>query len=63
MARTYRGLYVQRLNNGQIYNIKVAMPGGSESTVSVFDYQAREIEPCIDRLPDAEEYFARLSSP
>ena len=58
-----RGLYVQRFNNGQVYNVKVVVPGGSESTVSVFDYLARELEPRIDRLPDDKEYFAKLSNP
>jgi hypothetical protein len=63
VASSYRGVYVQRHSNGQIYNVQVVAPGGSSYPVSFFDYQAREIEPPIDMLPDAEEYFAKLNNP
>ena len=63
MTSSYRGVYVRRYSNGQIYNVQVATPQGNSSTVSLFDYHAREIEPPIDRLPDAEEYLARLNNP
>ena len=63
MTSSYRGVYVRRYSNGQIYNVQVATPQGNSSTVSPFDYHAREIEPPIDRLPDAEEYFAKLTKP
>ena len=60
---SYRGVFVRRYSNGQIYNVQVATPQGNSSTVSLFDYHAREIEPPIDRLPDAEEYFAERTKP
>ena len=59
----YRGVYVRRYSNGQIYNVQVATPQGNSSTVSLFDYHAREIEPPLERLPNAEEYFAKLTKP
>lgn len=61
MASSYRGVYVKRYHNGQIQHVHVVMPGstGISTPISVFDYQAREIQPPIDRLPDAEEYFAK----
>jgi len=54
-------VYVKRYHNGQIQHVHVVMPGstGISTPISVFDYQAREIQPPIDRLPDAEEYFAK----
>jgi hypothetical protein len=63
MANGYRGVYVQRYSNGQIHKVQVAEPGGHPIPLSLFDYQAREIQPSVDRLPDAEEYFAKLSEP
>jgi hypothetical protein len=63
VASSYRGVYVQRGSNGQIHNVQVVAPGGRSYPVTFFDYQAREIEPPVDRLPDAEEYFAKLSNP
>jgi hypothetical protein len=59
VASSYRGLYVQRLNNGQISNVQVKTPEGKSNTLSFFDYQAREIQPSIDQLPDAATYFAK----
>ena len=63
MTSSYRGVYVRRYSNGQIYNVQVATPQGNSSTFSLFDYQAREIYPPVDRLPDADEYFAKLTKP
>jgi hypothetical protein len=60
---SHRGVYVQRYSNGQIHNVQVSAPGGSSIPISFFDYQAREIEPPVDALPDAEEYFAKLNNP
>jgi len=39
------------------------MPGctGISTPISVFDYQAREIQLPMERLPDAEEYFAKAT--
>ena len=59
----YRGVCVRRYSNGQIYNVQIATPQGNSSTVSLFDYHAMEIEPPIDQLPDAEEYFAKPNHP
>jgi hypothetical protein len=59
----YRGIYGQRRSNGQIHNVQVAAPGGLSIPLSLFDYQAREIEPSVDRLPEAEDYLAKLNSP
>jgi len=63
VASSYRGVYVQRYSNGQIHNVEVVAPGGSSHPISFFDYQAREIQPPVDRLPDADEYFAKLGNP
>jgi len=63
VARSYRGAYVKRYSNGQIQNVHVVMPGctGISTPISVFDYQAREIQLPMERLPDAEEYFAKAT--
>jgi hypothetical protein len=63
LTSSYRGVYVRRYSNGQIHKVQVVSPGGGSITISLFDYQAREIQPSVDRLPDAEEYFAKLNNP
>jgi hypothetical protein len=56
---TYRGLYVQRLRNGRIYNVQVEMADSPRGiTFSPEDYQARGIEPPLKELPNEAEYFA-----
>ena len=63
MSNWYRGVYVQRLNNGQIYSVQVVAPGLILMTLPPREYAARGIQPPMDKLPDAEEYFAKLSNP
>jgi len=63
VTSSYRGVYVQRYRNGQIHKVQVATPDGCPIPLSLFDYQAREIEPPVDRLPDAQGYFAKLDNP
>ena len=63
MSDWYRGVYVQRLSNGQIYTVHVVAPGLVLMTFSPADYEASGIHPPMDKLPDAEEYFAKLRKP
>ena len=63
VASSYSGLYVERYNNGQIHKVQVVAPGGHSIPLSLFDCQARDIQPSVDRLPDAEEYLAKLNGP
>jgi hypothetical protein len=57
MRSTYQGLYVQRYDNGQIHNVQVTSPGGASIPLDPDDYVARGIEPPMEELPDAAEYF------
>jgi len=56
MTSSYKGLYVQRLNNGKIYSVQVVDPGGNSISLEPDIYIQREVQPPIDELPDKDEY-------
>lgn len=49
---SYKGLYVQRRSDNQIYNVQVEDPFGNELGLTPEVYINRQIEPPIDELPD-----------
>ena len=53
---TYKGIFVQRLNDGTIYGVQVLEESGHEVTWKPGDYIERGIEPAIDSLPNQEDY-------
>jgi len=57
MASLYRGIYVQRYRNGEVHNVQVVSPGGHSMAITPEMYLAKEIEPPMDSLPDAEQYL------
>ena len=58
-SKSYRGLYVQRLKNGRIFSVHVALPGSRRGIAfSPEDYEARGIQPPLKELPAEAEYFA-----
>lgn len=48
----YRGIAVQRLANGSIFNVVVKEANGHIVNFIPEDYVAREIQPPINTLPD-----------
>lgn len=48
----YRGIAVQRLANGSIFNVVVKEANGHIVNFTPEDYVAREIQPPINTLPD-----------
>lgn len=48
----YRGIAVQRLSDGSIFNVVVKEANGHVVNFTTEDYIAREIQPAIDTLPD-----------
>lgn len=53
---SYKGLYVQRLENGQVHSVQVEDTGGNSIPLDPNTYQERGISPPIDSLPDAQDY-------
>lgn len=47
----YKGLYVQRLSDGTIFNVQVEDSHGYENALDPKIYIEREIEPDINSLP------------
>lgn len=52
----YKGIYVQRLNDGSIFNVKVEDSAGTSLTLDPQDYINRGIQPDIKQLPDIDNY-------
>lgn len=52
----YIGLYVTRLENGEIYGVQVETDGGFSTSLLPEDYIQRGIKPPIDELPDGENH-------
>jgi hypothetical protein len=57
MASFYQGIYVQRFGNGEIHNVQVISPGGHSMSITPEMYLSKGVEPPMDSLPDAEQYF------
>lgn len=53
---SYKGLYVQRLPDGVIFNVQVEYQGG-EIGLEPQTYIGRGAQPPIDQLPDVGEYL------
>lgn len=56
MVSSYKGLYVQRLNDGTIDSVQVVDPGGNSIPLDPQTYVNRQVEPPIEELPDLESY-------
>lgn len=52
----YKGLYVQRLENGEIHGVQVVDPSGISLSLPPDIYVQRGIKPPIENLPDQEDY-------
>lgn len=55
----YIGLYVTRLENGEIYGVQVETNGGFSTSLTPEDYIRREIKPSIDKLPDSNDFISQ----
>lgn len=53
---SYTGLFVQRLENGEIHNVQVEDTGGISIPLDPKTYMERGIKPPINQLPDAKDY-------
>lgn len=60
---SYRGLYVQRLENGEIDSVQVVDPLGNSLPLEPQKYIERQINPPIEELPDIDGYRATLAKP
>jgi hypothetical protein len=56
MSSSYTGLYVQRLSDGTIHNVKVVDTAGHSIPLDPDTYTERDVKPPIDQLPDQEDY-------
>ncbi|SES30053.1 hypothetical protein SAMN04487958_1132 [Vreelandella subterranea] len=52
MESSYKGLYVQRDERGEIISVQVVDTGGNSLPLDPEIYIEREVEPPIDELPD-----------
>tara|TARA_R110002110_G_scaffold290721_2_gene504804 strand:- start:422 stop:601 length:180 start_codon:yes stop_codon:yes gene_type:complete len=53
---SYKGLFVQKLDNSQIIDVQVEDPHGNSLTLPEDDYRSRGILPLIEDLPDSKNY-------
>ncbi|MEZ2293919.1 hypothetical protein [Variovorax sp. RCC_210] len=56
MTSSYTGLYVQRLENGDIHSVQVVDTGGNSIPLDPQVYVDRGVLPPIGTLPDQEDY-------
>jgi len=56
MASSYKGLYVQRLSDGNIHGVQVVDSGGNSISLDPQTYIDRQVKPPIEELPDLENY-------
>jgi hypothetical protein len=53
---SYKGLYVQRFENGTIHSVQVVDTGGNSIPLDPEIYIERGVKPPIEQLPDQENY-------
>lgn len=53
---TTKGLYVQRLDNGEIHGVQVKDSAGNDRSVTPDVYVARGYEPPLESLPNIADY-------
>lgn len=53
---SYKGLYVQRLEDGTIFGVQVADSSGNSISLLPQTYIEREVCPPIESLPDQANY-------
>jgi hypothetical protein len=56
MSSSYKGLYVQRFEDGTIHGVQVVDTGGNSISIDPNTYIERGVKPPIDQLPDQENY-------
>lgn len=59
---SYTGLYVQRLNNGEIHSVQVTDPFDNLLTLEPAVYIQRQINPPIAQLPDVNDFKPTASA-
>ena len=59
MSSSYKGLYVQRFEDGTIYGVQVVDPGGNSISLDPNTYIERGVNPPIEQLPDQENYNSK----
>jgi len=58
----YKGLYVQRHEDGTIHGVQIVDKiGGHEISLSPEKYRERGVRPLIEELPDKKDYKASNS--
>ncbi len=60
---SYTGLYVQRLESGEIHGVQVVDPFGNSLSLEPEIYIQRQINPPINTLPNIDDYKAGISKP
>lgn len=60
---SYTGLYVQRLESGEIHGVQVVDHFGNSLSLEPEIYIQRQINPPINTLPNIDEYKAEISKP
>jgi hypothetical protein len=53
---SYTGLYVQRLESGQIHAVQVRDTAGNELSIDPSTYEQRSVQPPLHALPDLATY-------
>jgi hypothetical protein len=56
MSSSYTGLYVQRLEDGRIFNVQVVDTAGNGNAIEPDVYKQRGCKPPIEELPDLADY-------
>ena len=56
MSSSYKGLYVQRSEDGTIHSVQVVDTGGISIPLDPNTYTERGVKPPIEQLPDQENY-------
>jgi hypothetical protein len=58
MASFYQGIYVQRYRTGETHSVQGRFSRGPfKMAITPEMYLTKEVEPPMDSLPDAEQYF------
>ena len=52
----YKGLFIQKLSNGEIFSVQVQDTHGHDIAINTLDYIIRGIKPDIKLLPDERTY-------
>lgn len=58
MISVYTGLYVQRLENGEVHSVQVKDISGNSQSLPKDQYIQKNIQPAIEELPSEDDYHS-----